>query len=170
MRKLAAIFLALFALLTGSACHQLDDDRIPHMAVHIDLSNQGLWNTYGVNAYGQFNNFIFTTSLRIPSGFPYTYNSATGYGGVLLICGQNPYTGDIGPLAYDLSCPVERMPDIRVYVDLNNYQAVCPDCGSHYDIVEAGGAPLSGPAAAMHYALTPYQCYPTLNGGFIISD
>ena len=155
--------------LLGSSCNQLNDERIPAMAVYIDLSNQGLWNTFGVHNYGQYNYFIFTTSIRQPHGFAYSYNSATGYGGVLLIGGQNVYSGDMAPLAFDLSCPVERMPDVRVYVDNNTFEAVCPDCDSHYNVVEANGAPVSGPALHMHYALTPYDCYPTTAGGYVIT-
>lgn len=138
------------------------------MAVNIDLSNAGLWNAYGVFGYGMFNYFIFTTTQRLPAGFPYSYGSATGYGGVLLIGGQT-LSGDVGPLAYDLSCPVERLPDVRVFIDMNSLEAVCPDCGSRYDVVEANGAPTDGPAFSMHYALTPYQVYFTTGGGCIIS-
>lgn len=165
LRCAAAFTTALLC----SACHQLNDERIPSMAVSIDLSNQGVWNTYGVSGYGQHRDFIFSNNERQPAGFPYNYNSATGYGGILLISGQNPYTGDIAPLAYDLSCPVERLPYVRVYVDDDTLEAVCPDCDSHYNVTEAGGAPLSGPAASMHYAMTAYQCYPTTTGGYIIS-
>lgn len=156
------------ALLLAS-CHQLNNERIPAMAVNIDLSNQGIWNSYGVHGPGQYNYFIFTESFREPAGFPYTYNSATGYGGVLLIGGQNVFTGDVGPLAYDLSCPVERLPDIRVFVDHDTMEAICPVCESHYNVIGANGAPISGPAVEMKYALTPYSCYPTQLGGYIIT-
>lgn len=166
MKKILSTLL--FGVLL-SACHQLNDERIPSMAVNIDLSNQGIWNSYGVHGYGQYVNFIFTTGIRQPSGFPYNLNSATGYGGILLIWGQNAFTGEVGPLAYDLSCPVERLPSVRVYIDNNTLEAVCPDCGSHYDVIEAGGAPRSGPAEAMHYALTHYECYPTSTLGFIVT-
>ena len=159
----------LFISMILASCHQLNDERIPSMPVYIDMSNPGVWNAYGTEGYGNFNYFIYTNAIRLPAGFPYTYNSYTGYGGVLLINGQSGFTGDVGPLAYDLSCPVERLPDIRVYIDTNSLEAVCPDCGSHYDVVEAGGAPVSGPAQSMHYALTHYDCYPTNTGGYIIS-
>lgn len=155
-------------LLFATGCHQLNDERIPSMAVSIDLSTQGVWNTWGVHGYGQYNYFIYTSTIRQPAGFAYSYNSATGYGGVLLISGQG-YSGDVGPLAYDLSCPVERMPDIRVFIDNNTFEAICPDCGSHYNVVEANGAPVSGPAKSMRYALTPYSCYPTSRGGYIVT-
>lgn len=171
--RLPAAFLTATLLLASTAlsgCHQLNDERIPHMAVSINLDNQGIWNSFGVHAYGEYNNFILYGSTRLPAGFAYNSTSATGYGGVLLIYGQNAYSGDVGPLAYDLSCPVERMPEVRVYIDHNTLEAVCPDCGSHYDVVEAAGAPLSDPAKAMHYAMTSYRCYATINGGYIITD
>ena len=139
------------------------------MAVNIDLSNPGIWSTFGVHGFGDYEYFIFSSSERKPPNFPYSYNSATGYGGVLLIGGQNVYTGDVAPLAYDLSCPVERMPDIRVKVDDETDEAVCPVCESHYNVVAANGAPVSGPAVSMKYAMTPYNCYPTVNGGYIIT-
>lgn len=167
--RLRTAALIVTAGLLLSSCQQLDDERIPAMAVNIDLSNPGIWNTYGVHAYGQHQNFIFTTNLREPAGFPYAYNSATGYGGVLLIGGQNVYTGDVAPLVYDLSCPVERLPYVRVYVDDETMEAVCLDCGSHYNVVAANGAPVSGPAVLMKYAMTPYNCYPAVNGGYIIT-
>lgn len=161
--------MALVGILVATgACHQLNDERIPSMAVNIDLSNQGVWNWYGVHGFGQYNYFILTDSFRLPPGFAYSYNSATGYGGVLLVSGQG-YSGDIEPLAYDLSCPVERLPDVRVEIDDATLCAVCPDCGSVYDVTEAHGAPMDGPAKAMHYALTPYSCYPTTTGGYIVT-
>lgn len=159
--------IGALCLLAGG-CNHLDDERIPAMAVSVDLSNQGIWNTFGVHGYGQYNYFIFRTDMRLPAGFPYTYNSATGYGGVLLIRGQS-FGGDVVPLAYDLSCPVERLPDVRVFIDNNSLEAVCPDCHSRYDVTEAGGAPTDGPAKAMHYGLTPYTCYPTNMGGYFIT-
>ena len=165
LRLISAALGALILPLAG--CRQLNDERIPSMAVNIDMSNQGIWNWYGVHSYGEFNYFIFTSKWRLPAGFAYTYNSATGYGGVLLICGQG-FSGDVGPLAYDLSCPVERLPDVRVFI--NDYlEAECPDCGSRYNVTEANGAPVAGPAYSMHYALTPYSCYPTTSGGYVIT-
>ena len=165
------MFRRLFACLVAGiilcACQPLNDERIPMMPVYIDLSNPGIWSTYGVFGFGDFRYFIMED--RDPPGFPYTYNSATGYGGVLLVGGQNAYTGEAGPLAYDLSCPVERMPDVRVFYDPNIMMAVCPVCRSIYDVVEAGGAPKDGPALGMHLAMTPYSVYGTNTGGVIIS-
>lgn len=165
----ASAFLILSCLALWS-CHSLIDDRIPHMPVNIDLGNQGVWNSYGVVGFGDFRYFILGNGMVVPPGFPYTYNSATGFGGVLLILGQNPFSNEVEPIAYDLSCPVERQPDIRVEVDPISYEAICPDCESHYNVIERGGAPTEGPAKEMGYQLMMYQCYGSVNGGYFIRD
>ena len=167
MKSILRAIPLLLAAAAATSCHQLNDERLPVMNVSINLDNPGIWDAYGVHYYGQFNNFILATGIRLPAGFPYNSLSATGYGGVLLIYGQNAFTGDVGPLAYDLSCPVERQPDVRVYVNAD-FEAVCPECGSHYNVTEAGGSPTSDPAKAMNYAMTHYQCYPSVNGGYVI--
>ena len=169
-RVLRTAFLTLAATLLLASCTTLNDDRIPSMGVNVNLENQGLWNSFGVSGYGQRQYFILSDRLRVPVGFQYVYGSMTGYGGVLLISGFDPRTGDIGPLAFDLSCPVERLPDVRVEVDPDNFDAVCPVCGSHYNVVEQSGSPISGPAKSMKYALRPYRCYPSSQGGYLITN
>lgn len=169
--RCATVLLAATAFLSG--CHSVDDDRIPTYAVAINLSDIGSWNTYGVAGFGDHRRFILTTGLREPAGFPYSQQSATGYGGVLLISGMDPFTTATDlPLAYDLSCPVEVKPDIRVEIEGDLYEAVCPVCGSHYDVTMGGGAPLSGPAATgdYRYGLRRYRCIPSGNGGYIITN
>lgn len=164
----ALIQAALF-----SGCETVTESRIPALPVYIDLSNQGLWNSYGVSGFGSFNYFVYQSGSAIqPSGFSYKSTSATGYGGVLLIEGINPYAMDATtvPLAYDLSCPVERSRTIRVYIDPETYDAVCPVCDSHYDVTSAAGAPLSGPALQDKYGLRRYYCHPTTLNGYIIND
>lgn len=162
------------ALICGiSACHEVDDDRIPNFAVSINLADAGQWNTYGVSGFGSYQRFIFTNNLRIPAGFPYTGMSATGYGGVLLIAGMDPFSGEtLAPLAYDLACPVEMKADIRVEIEGEMYDAVCPQCGSHYDVVMGGGSPKSGIAAAgdHKYGLRRYKCIPAGGGGYSLTN
>lgn len=176
LKKAVAVAIMPFAAmlcLTLTACHEVDDDRIPQMPVSVNLSDPGIWNTYGVSGFGVFRNFIMGENPAQPSGFPYTADSRTGFGGVLLIGGMDPYTAQTSAiLAYDLSCPVERQPDIRVYIDGETFVAVCPQCGSHYDVTMAGGAPVSGPAASKkrNYGLKRYQCLGTQYGGYIITN
>lgn len=171
--KFRVSFLSAFFLLTLASCNTIDDNRIPSMPVNISIADIGLWNVYGVSGFGNHREFIKTSSTRIPSGFPYNDNSATGFGGVLLISGMDPFTTttDI-PLAYDLACPVERNPEIRVYIDNDTYVAVCPQCKSTYDVTMGGGAPLSGEAMTgkYKYGLKKYDCYPTSYGGYVITN
>ena len=162
------MFVSLFFL---ASCHEIDDERIPRMPVSINLTGAGLWNTYGVAGTGLSRDFIISEGL--PAGFPYTQGNATGFGGVLLIGGMDPFTSEPNvPLAYDLACPVERMPTVRVFIDPYNLDAVCPDCGSHYNVVTGGGSPLSGPALTgkPKYGLRRYQCLGGQAGGYYITD
>lgn len=148
------------------SCKRVDDDRIPPVGVNIVFTTEGVWNTYGVSAAHEYRRFIRTATMKVPADFPYTVSSATGYGGVLLV-------GDVfgNPVAYDLACPVEVKPDIRVEVDIDAADAYCKICGSTYDIFMGNGNPTSGPAADKGYGLTRYKVYQgngnTLNNHFI---
>ncbi len=160
-------------LLAASACNQVDDDRIPSLPVYINLSGAGMWNSYGVSGVGISRSFINYQGVVSPSGFPYNANTHVGFGGVLLIGAIDPFTGDPNvPLAYDFSCPVERSQTVRVAVDPDNLEAVCPECGSHYNVVTAGGSPVSGPALTgkYKYGLRRYSCDYGQGGGYIIHN
>lgn len=162
---------AIIAVLALTACRGVDNQRIPAMPVNISLSDAGVWNIYGVSGFGINRNFILTKGMRVPAGFPYNEASATGFGGVLLIGGMDPFAVTVeSPMAYDLACPVERNPDIRVVIDNDTYIAVCPECHSTYDVTMGGGAPLSGPAATgkYKYGLKQYNCVYSGNGGYYI--
>lgn len=171
--KKGSLFLSLMVMLSAMvSCNQIDDDRIPSLPVYINLSGAGMWNTYGVSGIGISRNFINSGGVTSPGGFPYTANSYTGYGGVLLIGGIDPFTTEPNvPLAYDLSCPVERSATVRVSVNTENLEAVCPKCGSRYDVVMAGGSPVGGPALTgeTKYGLRRYVCSPD-KGGYIIHN
>lgn len=165
-KALPAVVLVAMAV---TSCTTIDDDRIPSMPVSINLSTPDMWTTYGVAGYGEYRYFILP--LREPRNFPFTDKTATGYGGVLLVSGVNPYTFEAGvPLAYDLSCPVECRPDIRVAMQPDGLtsDAVCPDCGSHYDVLELGGSPTEGPAKSRKLGLRRYDCRSTGYGGYLI--
>lgn len=160
IRLLAALILSSAAWLL-SGCHSVDDDRIPYAPVHVGFATQGDWVTYGVGGAVETRRFV--RPLYEPEGFPWTTLSATGYGGVLLVC---DYNGEYR--AYDLSCPVEVRPDIRIRAIVNSGEprGECPVCGSTYDIFRFGG-PLSGPAAREGYALTHYFVGPGLHGEYM---
>lgn len=155
----------------ASGCDSVQDDRIPSMPVSINLADPGLWNTYGVSGFGISR--IFVRDLNIPSGF-YTANTYTGYGGVLLIGGMDPFDATTNtPLAYDLSCPVECKRDIRVEIDPEPpFEAVCPVCHSRYDVIALGGVSVAGDAYRHkpRYGLRRYECLPGQMGGYYIRD
>ncbi len=163
--------MSLAALLSaGLSCNQINDDRIPSLPVYINLSGAGMWNTYGVAGVGLTRSFINYQGVTSPAGFPFTATTYLGYGGVLLIGGVDPFTSETNvPLAYDLSCPVERSQTVRVAVDSESLEAVCPKCGSHYNVVTSGGSPVSGPALTDRYGLRRYTCSAD-NGGYIIHN
>jgi len=154
-------FAALLLLVTASACDHIDNKSVPNFGVRIDLGNFALWNTYGVSGMGDFR--IFNRDKNLPANFPYNVNTYTGYGGVLLMMGID------GPLAYDLSCPVEIKQDIVLSISADNFQAVCPRCGSHFDPLMGAGAPLSGVAIKNKVGMRQYHVMPS-GGGYIITN
>lgn len=165
---ITGILILLLLICQGCKGKKADSERIPNFPVHISLDNPGLWNTYGVSGFGSHRYFILNS---LPEGFPYQSNSATGFGGVVLIEGLDPYNS-LGsyPLAYDMACPVERNPEIRIVIDRDNYVAYCKQCGSTYDVTMAAGAPIGGEAASgkYRYSLKMYRVVASNNGGFNI--
>ncbi len=156
------LFTLIIAAIGFTACESIDDERIPPSAVNIEFKNIGEWNTYGVAAAPDYRTFI--KNKGIPSGFPYTSLSYTGFGGVLLVCDVHNT-----PKAFDLACPVERKTDVRVSVDTKNLQAVCSKCGSTYDIYTLDGYPTSGEALKSKFGLQQYSVRLNAYGGYIIS-
>lgn len=150
---------ALLPLLGG--CKHVDDDRTPPAGVWIVFATQPDWTKYGVP--GALDHREFIMEEGIPADFPYTAVMHTGYGGVLL-------AGDINghPAAYDMSCPVENKPDIRISVDEEKNDAYCSHCGSRYSIYSNHGMPLAGPAADPEhpYALRKYSVAGGPNGEY----
>lgn len=139
--------ISVMAVSTG--CHRLDDMRVPSRPVFVPFATVGDWNVYGVAAALDTRRFI--KAMNQPAGYAYAESSATGFGGVLLVC---DFSG--GYVAYDLSCPVECSPDVRIGVDADLNIGVCPKCGSTYDIFRVGN-PLQGKAAEEGWALRRYK-------------
>lgn len=151
-RLLLAVCLTVGAI--GPSCESVDNHRIPAANVMLNFNTIGDWQVYGVSGAAQIRNFIRQTGE--PAGFPYSVAEQTGYGGVMLVCDP---LGDY--IAYDLACPVEVKPDIRVAYDPTADKAgivKCPKCGSTYDIY-SHGAPLSGDALRLKYGLEEYRVF-----------
>lgn len=156
----------LMCALLLCGCDHVNNKEVPQLMVRIDLGTYALWNTYGVAGAGDYR--YFNRQNKQPSNFPYNMNTYTGYGGVLLMMGFEG--GNYAPVAYDAACPVENRADVTVGVDATNFDAVCPKCGSRYNVFNGGGGPLSGEAHTGRYGLRPLKVRPTDYGGYIISS
>ena len=156
------IFTALVAITALNACDSVDDNRIPFAEVHLTFHTVGDWNIYGVPGAADYRRYIFTPTEKVPDNFPYSALDRTGFGGLLLV------SDAMGELSvYDLSCPVEARPNIRITVPAatgggNEAYAECPSCKSRYDVSVNRGNPMSGPAAERGFGL---QRYSIVSGG-----
>ncbi|MCQ2290422.1 MAG: hypothetical protein MJZ63_04000 [Muribaculaceae bacterium] len=165
LKKILLITMLLGVL---ASCNHVDNKVIPSYTVRLDLGTYGVWNTYGVNGAGDYR--IFNRDKRLPANFPYNANMYTGFGGVLLIMGFDASTASYAPLAFDAACPVERRIEYTITVDPSNFEAVCPKCGSRYNVLTGSGGPISGTALAQKVGLTTYKCRQSVNGGYIITS
>lgn len=152
----------LAAVIAGAgfcACSHIDDNRIPARNVNVVFSTVAQWDVYGVA--GAYSHKRFIRELKEPANFPYTANTYTGFGGILLL------TDPLGnPLAYDLACPVEVKANIRVFIN-DEYLAECPECHSTYDVFSNMGAPVGDcPATYHHYGLRRYTVMGGLSGDY----
>ena len=161
MNRIFCTFFALLILGLGSGCDKIDNKTVPSFTVRIDLGSIALWNTYGVSGMGEYR--IFSREKQLPSNFPYNVNTYTGYGGVLLMMGIET------PMAYDLSCPVEVSRDVILSINPENFDAVCPRCGSRFNPLTGAGGPMSGVAINNKVGMRQYRVMPS-NGGFVITN
>lgn len=129
--------------------------------VRLNLDDYGRWATYGVSGVGNYR--CFNKMRGIPKNYPFAALEYTGIGGVLLICDVENI-----PRAFDLCCPVESKNSVCVEIDANNYDAVCPKCGSRYNVIVLNGAPISGQALTKKVGLGRYNVMSSGAGGYII--
>lgn len=160
MPRLLQLLTILCITLSFVACDSYED-RIPPSPVLVTFPTVGEWNAYGIS--GAYAHRRFIKSERLPEGFPYTALSETGFGGILLTTDMH---GDLH--AFDLACPVELKANVRVAVDPEKMVAVCPVCGSTYDVFDNFGMPLSGQALSREYRLARYNVHAGGNGEYKI--
>ena len=160
--KIIKALAVVIVMAATSACDHIDNKVVPRYTVRIDLGTFALWNTYGVSGMGEYR--IFDRNKMLPSNFPYNVNTYTGYGGVLLMMGLN------GPMAYDLSCPVEAGQNITLSISADNFEAVCARCGSHFDPMMGAGGPVKGVAINNKVGMRQYRVIPSNSGGYIITN
>ena len=157
------------ALMSASSSGgKINDKEVPSYTVRIDLGSYALWTTYGVSGVGDYR--VFDRSRLVPANFPFTANTYTGYGGVLLIMAFDALSGNYSPQAYDLACPVENSQKIKITIDEDKLEAVCPQCKSRYNVLNGGGGPLSGQALTSKYGLRKYHVYTSQMGGYTVAN
>lgn len=156
MRRGLSIVVSSILLSSLCSCHSVDDERIPVAPVNVVFSTVADWDVYGVAGAMQSRRFI--RELKEPSSYPWTAQTFTGFGGILLVSDVMGET-----MAYDLACPVECKKDVRVFVN-DEMLAECPGCGSTYNVLSLHGAPVGGSAAQNHYGLRTYHVGPPRNG------
>lgn len=139
----------------------LRNEQIESSPVFLTFS-QAEWMTFGVISIGTHR--YFNKSQSLPANFTYKENFATGFGGILLV-------GGVGgePYAYDASCPNEGDASVVVSIDRNSFEAVCPKCNSHFEVINGTGVSVSGHAYEKHYALKHYTSIKNSDGGYTIT-
>lgn len=161
MKKVCVILLLLVML---AACEHVNNTVVPKFRVHLDLRPVGNWNVYGVAGMGDWR--YFNREKRLPANYPYTVNTYTGFGGVLLlrpIDAINP-----APIAFDAACPVESSVDAIVSIDSQTLEAVCPRCKSRFNVFEWGGQATSGVAKTNNFGLRMLKVSGSDNEGYLI--
>ncbi len=128
MRK----FISLLILFCALSCTQTEHSYFPSYPVYLELDLT--FEDKDLNGVMAYKEYI----LGKTSGLGAT--ERTGLGGVLV------YHSVDGYFAYDLSCPNETQASVRVEMDENGINAVCPKCGSTYNIFEGYGRLEKGPA------------------------
>lgn len=166
MKHLLLTLVMAVSLLTG--CDTVNNKVTPAYRVYINLSGLGVWNTYGVAGVGDYR--IFSRAKGLPNNYSYTVNTYTGFSGVLLIMALDTSTGSYAPQAFEICCPVENDVNVTVSIDSKTLDAVCPNCGSHYNVLTGMGGPSSGRASSENVGLRNYKVRESVSGGYVITS
>ncbi len=128
MRK----FVSLLLLSCALSCSETEHDYFPSYPVYLELDLT--FEDKDLNGVMAYKEYIYGST----SGLGAT--ERTGLGGVLV------YHSVDGYHAYDLACPNEAQARVRVKMDEDAIYAVCPKCGSKYNVFEGYGSLVEGPA------------------------
>lgn len=135
--------LFLILLFPLAACEDVVDSMVPRARVELELNTRTTGLEFEQNGYQ-----LITT--------PPNSSSYIGFGGLLLIRG---YTSPTEVYAFDLACPVEVSRTVRLKVE-DSYKAVCPACGSTFDMIRYGNpAPTTGAAKDKKLLLRRYNAW-----------
>ena len=129
------IFILLLLTNIGlSSCENEDQRRIPEASVYMELNLAASYPTFR----NSVNDTLVFTHPR--NGHP---TDRVGYGGILVYTFVNGT--ETNYCAFDLCCPNEVNPLIRVYPN-DQGQAVCKSCGTVYQLLTGTGLVESGPS------------------------
>jgi nitrite reductase/ring-hydroxylating ferredoxin subunit len=118
-------YILLLCLSVLAACEE-PENPIPNYPVYLELDLT----------------FEDKELRKVPGSKVYTVRNINpnteraGFGGVLVV-----HASDGLFYAFDLACPYEANNSILVEADENTLNAVCPKCGTKYDIAFGSGAP-----------------------------
>ena len=131
---ISLLFLLPVGLLCLISCENEDQRRIPEASVYMELNLAASYPTFrnSVN-----DTLVFT---RPRNGHP---TDRVGYGGILVYTFVNGT--DLNYCAFDLCCPNEVNPNIRVNPN-DRGEAVCKSCGTVYQLLTGTGMVISGPS------------------------
>lgn len=133
-------FMSLLILFCALSCTKTEHSYFPSYPVYLELDLT--FEDKDLNGVMAYKEYIRGKT----SGLAAT--ERTGLGGILV------YHSVDGYHAYDLACPYETQVSVRVKMDEDAIYAVCPKCGSKYNVYEASGNRVEGPATR---GLKPYQ-------------
>ena len=143
--KVKSFFLVMLLAFMSACGNSETVSRIPDASVNL-RANIDYWKITAILDYHRYVD---------KQGLPET--SFLGFGGILLVNGF-PVNGEsVAYYAFDLSCPVEARPDIKVGINKELLQAECPKCKSRFAVFEGAGYPTYGEAKEKSYYLKRYS-------------
>ncbi len=137
--------LPLLILLALLSCTDTIETRIPYRAVYLELDL-----TYQDKALNAIQSYKIYTSKDIDQA-----GEQTGFGGILVYHGLSG-SGSGAFFAFDAACPHEASTNTIVEVDEAAIYAVCPKCGSKFELLNGIGNPVEGPCAEDKQSLKQY--------------
>lgn len=131
------ILLSLFVSLLWACGEEEDENMLPAEAVYFEFNLQ-IDNV--LRTPGNYKEYV-------KGSYPTSWGQYLGHGGLLVVRGL--FDEEISFKAYDLSCPHEKNPNIRVKASNDKgIVATCEKCGRVYDLLNDGR--VSSESSSLH--------------------
>lgn len=146
MKHFKIYLLLILAMCFVSCGEEENPQTIPYapcnFVINLTGTHSDINGSYTIGAFVKdksgFEKLLTNASVVKVYGFSNLAAERYGYAGVLVLNKGSEL------LAFDLCCPNEDNPNIRVLPN-DSYRAKCQKCKSEFDLV-SGGFPISGPA------------------------